>query len=350
MALFSVAHVQIAGISACVPQNTYKNDSYRWISEKKRQSLIENTGISQRRTVAKGTTASDLCIEAAQKLISALKWELNDISLLVFVSSSPDYDAPATACLIQDRLGLSDDCMAFDINMACSGYPYGLSVVSKMLSKDNQRALLLVGDTGSLHTSYKDKSAFPLFGDAGTATALQYNPISAEIFFNLQTSGKGYKALYVPDGGSRNPISKSSIVLKKYGEGIYRKRNQIFLDGVEILKFSLSRVPSNIRKTLEFANLEMDMVDYFVLHQANKMINNNIGKILKINPDKMPETLYHYGNTISASIPLTIVKSLGEILNQNSKTLLLCGFGAGLSFGSAVFKTKDMMCLPLIEK
>jgi len=350
MAFFSANHVNISGVAACVPSTTYHNTDYKWIAKAKQKNFIDSIGIASRHISSGGTTASDLCFDAAELLIKKIKWHKESINLLVFVSCSGDYTAPATAALLQNRLGLSKNCMAFDINMACSGYVYGLSVVSKMISAQIPKALLLVGDVGSVYTSYKDKSSFPLFGDAGTATAVEYSEKNNTAFFDLNTDGSGFEALYVPDGGSRHPITKKSLEYKKYGDGIYRKRSQIFLNGVEILKFSLREVPPSINKLLSEIKLKIDDVDYFVFHQANKLINANIGKMLKIPSAKMPDTLLHYGNTISASIPLTIVEGIGAEQMRKPQQLLLCGFGAGLSWGTAVIKTENVVCPPLIVK
>ena len=350
MAFFSAEHVNISGIAACVPSQKYDNTDYKWVAKGKQKNFIDSIGIASRHISPKGTTASDLCFDAAELLIEKLKWHKEGIKLLVFVSCSGDYTAPATAAILQHRLGLPKSCMAFDINMACSGYVYGLSVVSKMISTQLPKALLLVGDVGSVYTSYKDKSSFPLFGDAGTATAIEYSEKSNPVYFDLNTDGSGFEALYVPDGGSRYPITKKSLEYKKYGDGIYRKRSQIFLNGVDILKFSLREVPPHINKLLNEIKLKIDDIDYFVLHQANKLINANIGKMLKISPAKMPDTLLNYGNTISASIPLTIVEGIGAKEMLKPQQLLLCGFGAGLSWGTVVIKTENLVCPAIIMK
>lgn len=350
MAFFSAENVKIKGVAACVPSQVYDNSDYKWVAKDKQKNFIESTGIAFRHVSPIGTTASDLCTDAAELLIEKLKWNKEDINLLVFVSCSGDYSAPATAPILQHRLGLSKKCISFDINMACSGYVYGLSVVSKMISEQIPKALLLVGDVGSVYSSYKDKSTFPLFGDAGTATAIEYSKEKYPLFFDLNTDGSGFEALYVPDGGSRNPITSKSLVYKKYGQGIYRKKNQIFLNGVDILKFSLREVPASINKLLIDVKIEMTDIDYFILHQANKLINANIGKMLKIPSAKMPDTLHFYGNTISASIPLTIVAGIGEKEMLKPQNLLLCGFGAGLSWGTVILKTENVVCPPVIVK
>lgn len=350
MAFFNAQDVAIKGVSACVPETRYDNSSYSRLSKTKQKSFIETTGIAYRHVSTPGTTAADLCAEAAEQLIVSLGWNKQDIGLLVFVTCSGDYQAPATASILQHKLGLPHSCMCFDINMACSGFVYGLSVASRLVSSHIPKALLLVGDVGSVYTSYRDKSTFPLFGDAGTATALEHVAGAPPMYFDMHTDGSGFEALYVPDGGSRSPFSKDTLRYKKYGEGIYRNRNQIFLDGVAILKFSLREIPPHIKTFFKNINKTPDDIDFFVFHQANKLINTGIGKMLGIPSAKQPETLSKYGNTISASIPLTIADALSKTAPLSSAKLLMCGFGAGLSWGSAYAELHNTLCLPVAIK
>ncbi len=346
MALFSVPDIKIVGVAACVPEDVYHNQNYDWVEERERNTLIKTIGVEQKRHAQKGTTTADLCFDASEKLLDLVSVDRNEIELVIFVSQSRDYIIPATAGLLQNRLGLSHSTIAFDIGLGCSGYVYGLSVIGSMMSTGRiKKALLLTGDISTLNTSYRDKSAFPLFGDAGTATLLEHQPGAKPMIFNLQTDGSGYDAIIIPDGGIRNFASKeTSFEYHKINEGIYRNGFNIALDGIKVFNFSLREVKRNVRDLMEYAQQSLDEVDYLVLHQANKLMNETIRKQLKQPEEKMPLSLREYGNTSSASIPLTMVTQIRESLEQGKKQLLLSGFGVGLSWGSALMETDHILC------
>lgn len=349
MALFTTQHVKMVGMASAVPGNTVQNLTYDPIPEKERALLVKTTGINERHVAAPGTTTADLCLVAANKLLDDLEWEKESIGVLVLVTQTADYITPATAAILQDRLGLPTTCLAFDINLGCSGYPYGLSVVASLLANTKGRGLLLVGDVSSACVSAVDKSAAPIFSDAGSATALEYNESAAPMHFNLQTDGKGFEAIIIPDGGYRNPVTEESLRLENHGLGIDRNRTHLILNGIDIFNFSVREVPPNVRALLEFAETSADDVDHFVFHQANLIINKSIAKKLKLEEDKVPVSLDSYGNTSSATIPVTIASEISEEVQQGEQHLLLCGFGVGLSWGSALISTNNLRCLPIIE-
>ena len=349
MAIFQVPNINIAGISACVPEDEYNNNNYDWISEKERQTLIKVIGVEKKRHAKKGTTTSDLCFVAANNLINELNWDRSEIDLLLFVSQSRDYIIPATAGLLQERLSLPKTCIAFDVSLGCSGYVYGLSVIGSMMATGLiKKGLLLTGDISTLNTSFKDKSAFPLFGDAGTATAIELKDDAKPMMFNLQTDGGGYDAIIIPDGGIRNFADvDTSFDYKQISEGIVRNKFNIALDGIKVFNFSLREVKPNVNKLLQEYGLSTDDIDYFVFHQANKLMNETIRKQLKLKPEKVPYSLKKYGNTSSASIPLTIVTELNSVVRNSKLSLLLSGFGVGLSWGSVILHTKNIVCPPI---
>ncbi|MBI9035334.1 MAG: ketoacyl-ACP synthase III [Bacteroidales bacterium] len=351
MAIFSINNTRIAGIAACVPKNEVSNMDYDFTTEKERKLYVKTTGIEKRRVAQKGLTTSDLCFEAAEKLISELDWNKEDIELLVFISQSGDFILPATATILQDRLGLPKTCMAYDVGLGCSGFVYGLSQVSSLVQTGAaKKALLLVGDISTATASYRDKSTFPLFGDAATATAIEYKEESSPIHFNLMSDGSGYDAIIIPDGGLRNFINEDSFKEKKYGEGIYRTGIQVALDGIKVFTFSQKEVVPNIRALVE-TTLEksLEEMDYFVLHQANLLMNNSIRRKMKLEKEKFPLSIDRFGNTSSASIPLTIVTELREELQSKEANMLLCGFGVGLSWGSVQWKADKIVIPELIE-
>jgi 3-oxoacyl-[acyl-carrier-protein] synthase-3 len=350
MAIFPLPGVRISGIASAVPRQEYRNRDYDHISEKERELFIKTVGVERRRVAPLGMTTSDLCRNAAGRLLDELGWDPAEINILIFVSQSRDYLIPATAGILQHSLGLPKTCLAFDISLGCSGYVYGLSVIaSQMLAAGIRKGLLMVGDVSTQTTGPRDKSTFPLFGDGGTVTALELDPSAWPMHFNLQTDGKGYRAIIIPDGGIRNLVTPESFTEQKFGEGIERNRLQIALDGMEVFQFSLREVPPNIRDLLEAAGRTIENTDFFVLHQANKLMNDSIRKKLGIAAEKCPSSIEIYGNTSSASIPLTINHALGERLAGGRARMVLSGFGVGLSWGSVLIETDRMICPAVIE-
>jgi 3-oxoacyl-[acyl-carrier-protein] synthase-3 len=350
MAVFSIEGIRIAGISACVPKHVYHNIDYKWISKKEREQLIKVTGVEQRRIADDKTTTSDLCFAAAEKLIAEAAWNKSEIQILVFVSQSRDYPIPSTSCILQDRFGLSKTCITLDINLGCSGYVYGLSVIASMMRCSGiKKGLLLVGDISTKHISYKDKSAFPLFGDAGTATLIENTNKKEKIGFNLQTDGSGFDAIMIPDGGMRNHISKKSFEYKKISPGIIRHNIHLILDGIKIFNFALSEVIPNINVLLTEEKSQLENIDYFIFHQANLLINESLRKKLKLPKEKVPNTIHKFGNTSCASIPLTIVTELKKQVEKEKLNFLLAGYGIGLSWGAVTITMDSIICPDLIE-
>lgn len=350
MAIFSIPDIRIAGITASVPRKEVSTRDYDLLTEKEQHTFIKTVGVEKRRVANPGMTTSDLCEAAARKLIDGLEWNTEDIDLLIFVSQSRDYLIPATAGILQDKLGLPKTCMALDISLGCSGYVYGLSVMGRMMSGGAiKKGLFLVGDVSTQTTSYRDKSTYPLFGDAGTATALEYVAGAKEMSFNLQTDGSGYEAIIIPDGGIRNLASADSFKYEKIDEGIERNKYNIALDGMEVFNFSLREVAPNIRSLAEYAGTELEEIDYFVMHQANKIMNESIRKKLKIDPGKHPYSIDEFGNTSSASIPLTIVTELADDVKEKELKMLFSGFGVGLSWGSVILHTDKIFCPAVVE-
>ena len=337
-------------MAAAVPKNEVSNRDYHWISKREREQLIKTVGVEKRRIAPKGMTTSDLCFAATEKLIEELGWEKKDIQALILVTQSGDYIIPASSTILQNRLGLPKTCMAMDINLGCSGYVYGLSMIGSLMSTTGmQKALLLVGDLSTVTSSYRDKSTYPLFGDSGTVTALEYNTNVTPMTFNLQTDGSGYEAIIIRDGGVRNLVSKQSLVSKKYGDGIYRSNMHVELNGIEVFNFSLREVVPNIKKTLKFAEKTLGDYDYLIFHQANKLINNTLRKMLKVAPEKVPFSIHKFGNTSGASVPLTIISELRDELTTKKLRFLLSAFGIGLSWGTVLIETEEVVCPGILE-
>jgi 3-oxoacyl-[acyl-carrier-protein] synthase-3 len=303
MAIFTVKNVRFSGVAACVPKNVISNFDYEQLTEEERALLVSTTGIAERRKADPNCTTSDLCFSAAEKLLADLKWDKDEVEILIFVSQSRDYILPATSIILQEKLGLPKTCIAFDISLGCSGYVYGLSVIASLMSTAKiKKGLLLAGDISTLSLNKKDKSAYPLFGDAGTATALSYDPKCNPMDFNLQSDGSGAEAIIIPDGGVRNPINDDSLVERKIDQGIWRTNRNLAIDGLKIFNFSITEVPPHIAELLKQIKKNNLDFDYFIFHQANKLIIETIRKLMGAELDKVPYSLTKYGNTSNASL------------------------------------------------
>ena len=348
MAQLNVDNWKIAGIAAAVPSTVVENSAYEHLNSLEKKLLIKTTGIERKHIADENTATSDLCEEAANQLLNKLEWNRDEIDVLVFVSQSPDYYLPATAIILQNKLGLKSSCMAFDVGLGCSGYIYGLSIVASLINSGNLRkALLLVGDVSSSTVSKNDKSTYPLFGDAGTATAIEWAE-GCGGSFNLKSDGAGFETIIIRDGGIRNKVKPSSFDVKEISSGVNRCDLDLELDGLEVFNFSVTKVPKLIQETLEHTKSTSEDYDYFVMHQANLLMNEAIRRKLKFNKEQTPYSLKDYGNTSSASIPLTICSQLNNEMEQKENKMLLCGFGVGLSWATLSIKCSPMICLPVI--
>ncbi len=344
MAYLELNNFKIAGISAGVPRRIVNNLDKKEISKDyDAAAFIATTGVLERRLDDKYTT-SDLCYAAAEQLINDLKWDKSEIDAIIFVSQTTDYYLPATSCILQERLGLTKECYAEDIVLGCSGWVYGLSNIGSLMTNGHiKKALLMAGD-GKRHIKTDD----PLFGHAGTVTALEYQKDCESFKFHFGTDGSGYDAIIIPDGGCRNVVTPESFFPEEIDGKMYN-RLQTRMKGMDVFSFGITTVPKSIKKLSEHFAIDYQEADFFVFHQANKKMNDMIVKKLKIDKDKVPSCMYHFGNTSSASIPLTIVTQLkGKIENQETK-FICCGFGVGLSWGTVAFNSKNIVISDLVE-
>lgn len=312
--------------------------------------FIETTGIKFRRRSSDNITSSDLCFEAAEKLIEDLNWNKAEIDTLIFVTQTPDYILPATSCVLQNRLGLSKETYTLDISLGCSGWVYAMSVIAALLQNGTVRkGLLLAGDTITKICSTEDKSTFPLFGDAGTATALEYSDGNKGIQFCFNSDGNGCEAIIVREGAYRATMSEDSLKLKSYGEDILRRCIDLELDGMDVFSFGITKAPKSVNQLCEHFNIDKDNVDIFTFHQANLMMNEMIRKKLKLPEEKVPYCMDEFGNTSCASIPLALITREREKLKAGKLRHIACGFGVGLSWGSAYFETDKITVPEIIE-
>lgn len=348
MAEITFNGVGIKALSACVPQDVVDNRDLGYlIPEEEIEKTINNIGIEQRRIAAPDVMASDLCFKAAQQLMEDNGIEPESIDVLLFMSQTADYRIPATSCLLQHRLGLSRETMCFDISQGCSGYVFALSTAFAYASMPGvNRVLLLDGETFSKIVNRRDKVDWPLYGDAGTATLVEKGDYGQSTFL-LYTDGSGENVLKI-HAGMRNPITPESCVEREQEEGNIRSDLEVFMDGMDVFNFAISKVPKSIKQLLKDTDKTIEDVDYLVFHQANRFMMDFFVKKLKISPDRVPYCISKYGNTSSASVPLTISSELCGRLDGDH-TMMLSAFGAGLSWGSALLSMRDCKVSPVIE-
>ncbi len=326
-------NINIAGVVTAVPTQKVPIESHNEnFGEETVAKFSEMTGVKSVCQAVSEQTASDLGYEAANFLIKEIHLNRDDIGLLVFVTQKPDYRTPSTAFILHGRLGLSKDCCCFDINLACSGYIYGLHTVFSMLqNSDKDTALLITGDTSRRTISPLDRTMVMLFGDAGSATIIKRED-AKPTKFALRTDGSRYKAIITPSGAYRNMYGKREPYI--WGDGIMRSDYHTQMKGMDVFGFSITDVPKLMKDFLIELNRSVDEYDCFALHQANIYILKQIQRKLKIPNSKMPVTIDRFGNTSCNSIPLVLSDAFGEIPSKEIH-LFLGGFGAGLSWAVA---------------
>jgi 3-oxoacyl-[acyl-carrier-protein] synthase-3 len=349
MANLKYENIAVTAISVCVPKDFCINALNNNFLKEDIIKFSEATGVYEFRIANNQTTTADLAQQAAEKLFKETATSKDEIDVLIFVSQTPDYlNIPNTATLLQDKLGLSKQVIAFDVPLGCSGFVYGLSVVCAYMQNPSiRKGLLLFGDTPSKIVNKKDKSSALLFGDSAGAALLEKKEGSI-IYFNLGTDGSGSNSIIIPEGGARNPFNDSSLIERKIEEDIVRKGCDIVLEGMDVFSFGITQAPKTVRELYNFVGISNEDIDYAVFHQANKMMNEMIRKKLKIETEKVPYSLEKYGNTSSASIPITMITEL----KYNSKcraNYLFCGFGVGLSWGSCYLPDSNINLIDLIE-
>jgi 3-oxoacyl-[acyl-carrier-protein] synthase-3 len=341
--------VKISGICTVVPAREVciddEIDIYGSLKNIERTKKI--VGINRRRISDKGVTASDLSECAAKKLIKDMNIDTDEIEALLFVVQSPDFLAPATSFYLHKQLGLSKNCAVFDINHGCAGYTYGLWVSSCLIQTGScKKVLLLVGDQPA-GTKIKGESSL-LFGDAGSATLLEYAQGTNPSYYILGSDGTGYETIIVRNGLARNPYNLKNI--EDYAEEDGTITFRTHMDGLKVFDFTIEVVPANIQDVLEFAGKTKEDIDCFVLHQANKYILENIADKLNVPIEKVPySTLEKYGNLSSASLPSVICDFLREKVSTAKQTVVMSGFGIGLAWASCVLDLENIYCPEIID-
>lgn len=333
-------HVRIAGMAVCVPARVEENiDLPIFESREEAEKVIAATGIERRRVSADGVTASDLSIPAVEKVLSDLGWTAATVDCLFYVCTSRDYIAPQTACILQDRLGLREDCFVMDLPLGCSGWVYGMSVATAMMQTGAfKRGLLVAAETNTKNRSMKDRTVRPLFGDAATVTALEYDENwDKPMNFVFGVDGKGAGAIMAKYGGTRHPTTEEALREVEVEPGVVRRGVDMEVKGMDVFGFAIKRPPASLKELIATFGIDIDSVDYLYLHQANKFIDEKIRKALKVPAEKVPYCIEDFGNVTSASIPLTMVMRTAEALSGEPKHCLACGFGVGLAWASMEF-------------
>ena len=351
MGLLTFEGLGISGIAAAVPKNiinNYEHDLY--FSKEEIRDVVDKIGVKERRFADDNTCSSDLCFAAAEKLITDMNINREEIDLLIFISQTPDYRMPATSVLLQERLKLSTSTVTFDISLGCSAFMYGLTIAYSMIKAGGfRKALILDGETRSKVYSQKDRKTGFLFGDGGVAALIEKGEKFGKSWFSLNSDGSRADLIKVPAGGYRKMSSCETVTEKVVDEyGNIRSEEQGYMNGADVFNFVIREVPKDFHRLLEYANSDISSIDYFVFHQANSYINGFLAKKLKLPVDRIPSTIEKYGNTSSVSIPLTIVSELKDKLNSRKK-ILLSGFGVGLSWGTAVINVDNCYIGEIVE-
>lgn len=346
----TVKGIRVAGLQAAVPVPRHSFvETPEHMTPEEAQKLFASIGVRERRIAPPRLIASDLCVAAAESLLDDLGWSRDSVEVLVLVTQGPDYLLPATACLIQKRLGLPSSCAAFDVNLGCSGFAYGTWMAAQLLSgSEGKRALLLCGDVSTRLLHPDDRATRPLFGDAGTATAFEKSPDAAPMHIVLGTDGGGGKHISITAGGLRHNLVEALRRPPEDNEALHRQAH-LHLNGPEVFSFTLRAVPALLREVLEYSGLAIGDIDAFVMHQANKFILEHLRKKTGIPADKFVIDMHDFGNTSSASIPLAICHQLAGTVAETQIRAALVGFGVGWSWGAVVTELGPMPRPHIVE-
>lgn len=351
MALLNIPHISIRGMSACVPPKIEETKDIKFYTADEAAKVIEKTGVERKHIVAdSGITASDLCFKAADRLISELGWERDSIDLLCNVTQTSDYITHPNVFVLHDKLGLKKECMSLDLYHGCPGWAVGLMTASSLLSHGAiKRCILLDGDTSSAMQYAMDHESRPLFGDCGTATALEFDESATELCFETGTRSSEGKALIRRRGGYREPYTMETLQkhLAMLKGDLSTEGQDDLMDGMSVFSFGISAPPKSIKTLCEQNNIDIEKIDKLVLHQANRFMLEKIAKKLRIDLEKVPMSLHEYGNCTSACIPLTIVSQCAEEYSTRSMKTIACGFGTGLAWASVYMQT-DKLVIPEI--
>lgn len=339
-----VIGASVVGVVSCLPERKIDNKHFEtYFGEATVQDIVKMIGVENRYWTDENTSTRNLCAKAGQHLLGNLNWLPQTVDALIFISQTPDYRLPATACALQADLGLPTACIAFDINLGCSGYPYALWLGMTMVqSGAARRVLLAVGDTISKIVDPGDRSTALLFGDAGTVTAIESAPGETASFV-MGTNGHGAHNLIVPRGAFKDYSTTNDPRL------IGKSADCLYMDGSEVFNFTLKAIPELVQETIKLSGLTKEEHDGFLFHQANLFMLKHLTKKSKLPAEKTPINIDQFGNTSCASIPLLLSSSLKTRLRQESMRLAMFGFGVGYSWAGASLNIGPLKCVEVIN-
>ena len=312
--------INIAAIDYYLPENILTNeDIAREFPEWSAEKIKAKIGVEARHIVKKTQTALDLAYEATQKLFK--NYDKKKIDFILFCTQSPDYFLPTTACILQDKVGLSKSIGALDFNLGCSGFVYGLTLAKGLISSGIAKSILLVtSETYSKFLDKNDKSNRTIFGDGAAVTVVEKDDSKKDFQFSLGTDGSGYNNLIVENGASRNKADTPALYMK----------------GPKIFTFAVENIPNIIKETLEKNKLSLDDIDLFVFHQASSYMLNYLRELCNIPEEKFFVDMKDIGNTVSASIPIALKLASNQGKLKKGDTVMVVGFGVGYSWGAGV--------------
>lgn len=327
----------IKAISYYLPQEVLSNEEIsRHFPEWSTEKIAQKVGITERHVAGRDETAGDMAFHAAEKLFSEHHINRQDIDFVILCTQSPDYFLPSTSCVLQNKLGLSTNIGAFDFNLGCSGYIYGLAVSRGLIAAGiAKNVLLLTSETYTKYLHPLDKGNQTIFGDAATATLVSTNGWGEIREFVLGTDGAGAEDLIVKSGATRHPHPYNDLYIDEGGNPI--SSDHLYMNGGEIFTFTIEKVPALISETLSKNQLVQTDISLYILHQANKYILDFLRKKMSIPTEKYYLNMEKVGNTVSSTIPIALCSnSLNNISKFNN--ILLAGFGVGLSWGATIIK------------
>jgi 3-oxoacyl-[acyl-carrier-protein] synthase-3 len=349
MAVFTFNNIKIGGIAAAVPSKVEKTTNFNKVfGEEDVKKFMEQTGILETRRTSKHQTTSDLGYVAAKKILDERGISPSEIGAIVFASHSPDYRRPATAFILQKRLGVPTGAAVFDISLGCSSLIYGVQVLGAMMqSSDIKKALLITGDTAGKSVYPTDRSSVMLFGEAGAALLLEKTEEENKITSILKSDGEGYRYMIVPGGGYRDLNPYEEVFDCK--DGNKRTLYNSFIQGTAVFTFTIFDVPQLIKEFLAHTETSVEDYDSFAFHQANLYILKQIAKKVKIPMERMPISLHKYGNTSGASPLVSLIEAYAENPHKRIVNTLFCGFGIGVSLGIFSAQVDTQYIYPIIE-
>ena len=350
MAFFKFNNIRVAGVACAVPKNEVKTETYKSLfGEEEVEKFMEMTGVRSSHRTLEHQTCSDLGFRAAQELLAHKGVKPEEIGAIIFSSHSPDYRRPATAFVLQYRLGIPKEAVCYDISLGCSSLVVGMQTVASIMNTSNiQKALLFVGDTAGKSVYPEDRSSAMLFGEAGAVMLLEKtDDPKDEIDALVRSDGSGYRYMIVPGGGYRNLHASEEVVMCE--DGNPRTLMNSFIQGTSVFTFTIFDVPRLIKDFFVQTDTTPDQYDCFAFHQANLYILKQIAKKTKIPFERMPITLDRYGNTSGASAIVSLCDTYGTAGEDKTVRVMACGFGIGISLGATSFDINVADILPIME-